>query len=262
MDGVIDTDDFFEYEYDVIDLLENSDRCFVCDEKKRLKARGLCPECTHIFTISKTNAKTQYKLTDADIADLHSYTMRTQWGSGAMYYLFEIRLRAIEKHYKILCTSKEEYAYYVNLFLEEKEKKAIDRQAALERKQLAREEELRDELNKYGIKLRSDSILCRKYVEGSKLKLVDVVTEMVLMDFVYKHCNYADKIMVELDLFHRSIREDREFDVYYEPKEIATMIESVKRKLKKRLIRKYCEQHGFKKLPKILRKKYPEFSEL
>jgi hypothetical protein len=64
---------------------------------------------------------------------------------------------------------------------------------------------LKNELNKYNLKIRNDSVLCDNFIEGDDTyTLNELVNIMVEMDWYYKYTNYS-KIIKKLydDFFHK-----------------------------------------------------------
>lgn len=253
---MIEIDELFEYEYDIEDLLTDSKTCYVCKTVKFRKIRGMCANCSPMFTISRSQAKTQYNLLDSDLSDLYSYDIKTQWGHGKMYMLLEVRNRAIEKHFRLIPVTKEEYGHFLNLFLDEKSKKAERRREAVERKQTSREQTLSDALAKHKLKIRSDSYLCKSYVDGSIKDLDHVVTQMVVLDFLFKNCQYGLECKIAITKLHKDLHEDCSDGIYYDREEVKEIIEETKEKLKKKLIKKYIKENGRKSVPKIIKRHY------
>ena len=251
-----DIDDVPEYDYDPADLFEFSKKCIICDKTKYTKVTSMCKSCSIDMIISKTGAKNKYSLKEDDLEDMISYDIKTQWGYGTMYFLLDVRTRAIQKKYDRYPSSKEEYVYYLNLFENDKNRKSIKRKTDMEQRKIERRQLLADMLAKHDLIIRDDSYMCQKYISGSIKDPKIVVEEMVLMDFLHRECHYALECRHALDKLHASIRLEREDGEIYDREDVANMIEEEKSALKIKLLKKYVEKHGLKSIPRILRRKY------
>lgn len=84
-----------------------------------------------------------------------------------------------------------------------KKEKKILREEAAKKKIIMRKKKLVEELNKYGLVLRSDSRLCAKYINGEKIDytLEGVVERMCQMKYLYDYCQ-MNKYYREAYEFH------------------------------------------------------------
>lgn len=155
----------------------------------------VCNECNEncLTRITATNAKKEYKLSDADLLLLPCETKRNPYSSNRtkmrLFAETQVRKAALNKF------GGEEG-------LEAARLKSFNRsQAILRTKQLKeqaiqkirekRKNELTCALRKQKMQLRSDSKLCQQYIDGSDEYSIDQLVEiMVRMHIVFEHTNY------------------------------------------------------------------------
>jgi len=159
--------------------------------------------------ICKSDAKSKYGLTDKDMEDIdyiekyhrfHRVTMK-------LYSIVDIMNKACEK-----------YGSYENFIKEkrEKQKKAIQKREEAERQIEKRRTELKDAMERQGIRLRTDSVLCNNYIEKNIGSIDHIVNVMVEMDFYFKYTNYDTEYSREKDNYWRQqhyISDDDRIDI-------------------------------------------------
>lgn len=57
-----------------------------------------------------------------------------------------------------------------------------------------RTEELKKELSKISLDIRSDSVMCKEYISGKDIELKDVVNEMATMHFLHNYTTYKEDL--------------------------------------------------------------------
>ena len=159
-----------------------------------IKICKVCRNTDKFRSISMTRSKNEYLLTSNDLANLQHFDGMSGYGPTTYYSLYDIK--------QFLC-KRDNVEYdnidnYVKSVLEEKKKKKDEKRmkAAKEKarkNQIAqnkRKVKLIEALAKYNLKLRNDSVLCEKYINGSKkFKINEVVQRMCQMKYLYEYCH-------------------------------------------------------------------------
>lgn len=171
--------------------------CVGCNVNKGTDSRifnvKICKACrmTDKFKpISMTRSKKEYLLTSDDLSGLRHYDGLSGFGPTRYYSLFDVK--------QCLCQREnikyDEINDYIESVLDEKKKIRKEKRKKTEEKKMnarnKRKEKLIGELSKYKLKLRSDSVLCEKYINGSKeFTLDEVVERMCEMKYLFEYCN-------------------------------------------------------------------------
>jgi hypothetical protein len=96
------------------------------------------------------------------------------------------------------------------------------------------------ELEKYGLKIRDDSSLCRNYIECNEGELHDIVNTMVEMDFYFKYTDYSYQFKKETS---SSYDYNDEYDDDYDYKDNYCRA-SVSANAKRRALRNFAKQYS------------------
>ena len=121
-----------EFDFD-IDQLKNPENniCLKCTKKfQSIHNLAVCKKCLYTLTITKTNAKKLYNLTDGELENFDYYSYKNAYGGQTYsYFLKEIRLYAIEKRFGNSNPSIDLYRNCVNILLvEAKDRKTKSRE--------------------------------------------------------------------------------------------------------------------------------------
>lgn len=169
---------------------------------------ALCWLLNYDKKITKTMAKIKYRLSNA-ILDNIEYEEKFFYFYGVvgrLYKLKDIISTAIIIH-GTLSHLRERH--------EEKKMKIRERQEKCEE----RKQKLIDELAKVKLKLRSDSQLCEKYIDGKEPNLQYVVKRMCEMKYLFEYFpfkQYVNKVRNEFGYIHGPIHEfiERKYVTY------------------------------------------------
>ena len=177
-----------------------SNKCIECNNKGTKRAKTniiLCKICCKLEkyeVITKTKAKLEYFLNEADLEGVNSINANCSYGPATYYMKTDIMNKSCSKYnvdnaslcdllktMKLDKTNVKKYKIEIKL---EKEKKSSDK----------RKEKLIEALNFAGLELRSDSVLCSNYING-KIKngsLEDIVKRMCQMKYLYDYCHMEE----------------------------------------------------------------------
>lgn len=175
--------------------IERKNKCVECNKRGYERAKlniVLCKNCAKLpkyLLICTTKAKKQFFLEDEEFDDLEYMEGSTGYSFGFYYYLEEVKRVACEKHNTDIANLENVIS---RLNIEKQER--IERRTAngIERRNIAtnkRKAKLIKSLNNYGLELRSDSELCKKYIAGDIKELDDVVHRMCQMKYLYEYCH-------------------------------------------------------------------------
>ena len=177
-----------------------SNKCIECNNKGTKRAKTniiLCKICCKLEkyeVITKTKAKLEYFLNEADLEGVNSINANCSYGPATYYMKTDIMNKSCSKYnvdnvnlcdllktMKLDKTNVKKYKIEIKL---EKEKKASDK----------RKEKLIEELYNAGLELRSDSVLCSKYIKDDikNSKLEDIVKRMCQMKYLYDYCHMEE----------------------------------------------------------------------
>ena len=142
--------------------------------------------------INKSTAKKEYGLNENDLKNIRCGNIRNPVYRNShpmiLYLLKDIRKIAKRKHgsLKLYLKIKKEKEEIKNQ--QQKEYLQIQDEKCKKRKQI-----LIERLSKNGLKLRPDSKLCEKYINGTleNMSCDDVVNTMILMHYLYNYTDYA-----------------------------------------------------------------------
>jgi hypothetical protein len=174
----------------------NPNKCVECLQKRgteRSKIKVvLCKDCSKLEkyqVICTTKAKNTYFIKDSDIEDLDYMEGHTGYSYGFYYYVNDIKNVACRVHN----TTLENLPNVLALLQTEKTARIERRkQNGIERRNTATEKRktrLIKALNIMGLELRSDSNLCKKYIDGDVKDLQGVVKRMCQMKYLYDYCH-------------------------------------------------------------------------
>ena len=137
------------------------------------------------MTYTKTQAKSTFSLTDNDLEDLPCTRKKNpRFPSSAPMKLYSSKV--------LLQKAREKYGTK-RIMLEYEEKKrqiSIKRLETIKKAQTQRQEELETKLRERGLHLRSDSRLCKLYIENGNGNLDKIVNIMHEMDFYHQYTEY------------------------------------------------------------------------
>ncbi len=196
-------------------MIKNS--CIECHKKgiKRVKIGiTLCSTCANLdkYTlITLTNSKKEYLLTDDDLDGLKYLDGKCAYGPATYYFKNDIIQKASEK-FNVSPSELENYLESVKnakkKIREERQIKAYKKKQALTNK---RRDSLIKALNEAGLELRSDSQLCKKYINGDKDNSLDeVVLRMCQMKYLYDYC-HMEKCK---DIAYEEYKDDYRYGYY------------------------------------------------
>ena len=153
----------------------------------------LCSDCRFgdkYTLITKTNAKKKYLLKDEDLDKIDKIIGNSSYGPATYF--------TVENLTKYLCEKNNLFPDQLDDFITElinqKNIKAeLRKKKSDENKKIKmdkRKNKLINELNKYKLQLRNDSVLCQKYIDGeSEYDLDEIVLRMCEMKYLYEYCH-------------------------------------------------------------------------
>ena len=166
--------------------------CEECHSKKgSLRARVskiLCKDCNMLdkyITVTKTESKKKYLLTDEELGLLNEYVAKCPYGMATYYLKDQVLELACIKHHSGPDEVEDKIMKIKKVKTEEREKRK-------QIKQNKRKEILINELNKFGLSLRGDSVLCEDYIYGVDEDLEWIVNRMCQMKYLFEYCNMKD----------------------------------------------------------------------
>ena len=203
-----------EYKYRISKLFKASKTglCMVCDKKFGSRYDvGACQPCFKKLTITKTNAKKIYGMTDEDLEEMHVHQRSSPYHDCVSYYsLKEVRLQAITKKYGIYNPSKQIYKNCLEEIHEEHKNIEANKVTRYDKKRA----KLEQALAQHGLPIRGDSYYCNQFLHYNKFKLKEVVDMMVTMDFFMTKTNY-NAILGDLIADNGGVYEEDKADAKY-----------------------------------------------
>ena len=136
-------------------------------------------------TITKTEAKQDFRLNDKDLTKLPCSERRNPYYRCAppmkIYYVRDIVTAAKEKHgSKRLMDEK----------VAKRKEASNKRRRTIEAVKQKRYDELVNKLGQHGLPLREDSRLCEEYIERGVGNIDHIVETMIEMNFYFQHTDY------------------------------------------------------------------------
>lgn len=184
----------------IIHYCDNCDNCDNCEDSdakyNRTLEKYLCSECSESdeFTLMcKSTAKQEYFLTEKDLKDLEYYEAdNPHWKSASSMKLYT-KTDVISKFRDKYDVDSDNEDDKKKELKKRREKRSTFNKDAREHGTKKRRKELVSALSKYKLKLRSDSKLCQKYINGTLDKewtVDEVVERMCEMHYLF---NYGKK---------------------------------------------------------------------
>jgi hypothetical protein len=173
---------------------------------------GSCKLLDKYKLIYLTTAKTEYFLKEEELDGLSTWHTKNSYGVICTLYCLVDIIHVFCLKYKInndleaVQEKRNELLLIKENRKREKIKRAEEKQEQFERK---RKIVLMEELNKFGLELRSDSSLCAGYIYGTiddKYNLEQIVKRMCQMKYLFEYCN-MDKYLEEVREEHNRIYE-------------------------------------------------------
>ena len=153
--------------------------------KRKILDKMLCADCNMLdkyILITKTAAKKEYLLKDSDLEKLNEYTGECRRGMATFYLKEQVMVLACMKQNIML-------EVVDNQIIAKRESRKKKKEELMEK----RKKELNDELKSVGLRLRSDSVLCEKYINGDKTYSLDwIVNRMCEMKYLFDYCHMAE----------------------------------------------------------------------
>lgn len=225
-----------EYSYNYDDLVKPHKHCQDC-QNKFTNSLGVnrCRKCFHKYTITKTEAKRIYHITDADIKKMHTFEIHTMHKTMCTLLLLkEVRMKMIKREYNVTNVNEEDYTSYIEMYLDEQDAKMEEKETKRKEKHKSRKQKLKHALSKRNLEYRSDSYYCNQYING-KGTLKEVCDMMELMKFLFEKTNYQDQIK-------KIVNENKEIRKYGEY--IQILSEDDKEIAKCKALKKYSKKNG------------------
>lgn len=173
--------------------------CIECKNKGRKSVYFnfyLCLECRtrdKYTLMTKTNAKKKYLLKDKELDDIDKIIGNSSYGPATYFTITNIKQYLCEKYNLFpdqLDDFMTELIYQKNIKAEIRKKKSDENKKIKINK---RKNKLINELNKYKLQLRNDSVLCQKYIDGvSDYDLDEFVLKMCEMKYLYEYCHMGE----------------------------------------------------------------------
>ena len=182
--------------------------CIECNNKKGILRKKLnkivCKDCMSLnkyILISWTKAKKEYFLKDDDLVNLKVYYGAAAFGNGIASYCTKEQL--IQKACEIHNTTPEQLENILTNIFEQKQNSKKRKNIFCphnglfkltpqfeKNKQAKRTNELIKALEDAGLELRSDSVLCKKYIESdTDYTLDECVERMCQMKYLFEYCH-------------------------------------------------------------------------
>ena len=163
--------------------------CKICIEKEDYKL------------ITKSEAKKTYLLNDKHLNELECFKKKNPVYRNAHEMCLYFEREIIEKSQNIYNNLEDEF--------KKREDRREKRNKTIENNKLTRKKKLIEELSKKKLKLRSDSYLCEKYINGSKeVSLEYIVDTMYEMNFLFSYTNY-------INILSNNINEIKDEGMFY-----------------------------------------------
>jgi hypothetical protein len=171
--------------------------CLECKTKRGKMSSAfsvyLCEDCKFedaYILITKTNTKKNYFLTDDELVNLRAIHKNSSYGPATYFtkrdilaflcIKYNVDYDDILRHVRELRKEKEEQKKERNIRAQEKKQKEKEK----------RRKKLIAALAEYKLVLRSDSVLCERYIDGySNFTLEEIVSRMCEMKFLYEYCH-------------------------------------------------------------------------
>lgn len=200
--------------------------CDDCNDAKGREneffAKRLCESC---FTdekytmICKSNAKKQYYLSDADLEDLQSIEKKNpHYRSGCPMILY-CKVDVIDVFKNKYCVVEEEDVQNILARLaDDRNRRSTKIRDTKNTKREQREIALTEALQEEGLELRSDSRLCKQYIDGTlDASIPHIVEIMCEMKYLHEYCDMHEAYVQAREYFHkhgihRFERYDRELE--------------------------------------------------
>ncbi len=165
----------------------------------------LCSDCMKLdeyCMICKTEAKKTYYLTDKDLVNVECTEVANSVYRNSMLCLYNKREIINEFCLKHSIDQYDDDAIENKLeeLADAKKNAALKREENAMKRRLNRKKKLIKELELYGLELRSDSKLCKSYIDGTAKEwtLEEIITRMCEMKFLYEYCK-MDKCYKEAE---------------------------------------------------------------
>lgn len=171
--------------------------CYECNIKKgtfsiifNIIICGECKNKNKYYLITKTDAKKEYLLNDNDLIDIPFINKNSSYGP-ATYYTKENLFNHICIKHDIKIDEIDNFIdnkIRENKLLKQEKQNRINEKKEL--KKIKRRDSLINALSKYKLVLRSDSHLCKNYIDGSnEYNLKEIVNRMCMMKYLYSYCH-------------------------------------------------------------------------
>ncbi|BCS83635.1 hypothetical protein QLL95_gp0488 [Cotonvirus japonicus] len=175
-----------EFQYKLEDLMEDSKKCLICQNKLKTKTHDLsvCKSCFYFISINKSQTKRTYKLNDNDLTKLTCFEYDKRNGDTVyLYLLVDVKLMMIEKKYGVFNPNLDQYIACLNNIetenIENAKKKKQD--SALREKVREERKKLIDkELNEKNIKCKTyhQESYYKKYIQNPKASLKNAIAKI------------------------------------------------------------------------------------
>lgn len=164
----------------------------------------VCRKLDKYNVISKTNAKKIYFLKDNDLTNIKAYKANSSYGP-ATYYIKQDLIDYCCIKYN---TNKSNIDSILEYMINKKKRLTDIKQLAKKQKKKEHMQILKyklvNELHKVGVNFRDDSILCQKYIQGSKEhSLKFIIKRMCQMKYLFDYCK-MDKCKDEVYKNHKN----------------------------------------------------------
>lgn len=189
--------------------------CDGCDEKgiyNKFFNKYICKNCKELnsnyILITRTNAKKQFLLTNNDLDTIEPFTGKTSSTYGPATYFVKINLidLACIKH-DVNSSNLENKI--LNIITEKNNKKEANRLKKEEKNkklEIKRKNKLIINLENAGLKLRNDSILCKKYINGDNdFSLEEIIERMSQMKYLYEYCHMDECKSIASNLYCKEL---------------------------------------------------------
>jgi hypothetical protein len=185
-----------EYDYDYEDLIADDEECILCPKRKKIGFEvSLCRDCGNDLFMSKTKAKKIYKLRDDDFENMNYEETRMNFGGTIaipIYYIKEIRLKAIEKKFNLGNPSRNQYLSCIeeimnelDIKLYEKDKRREEKERKLNAEKLSRESILTGLKTKYKLTKGNYRVTeSKSYIESNEPCTSTLIQLMIIDKFL------------------------------------------------------------------------------
>jgi len=155
----------------------------------------VCEPCSQLPKynfITKTDAKQNYLIKDADLDGLQFHQVMSSYGRRQVANLFnkqDIMNKACERHSTTLDDLPHIIADKKHVNEAKSSARRIKKKEAHDALEAPRRNQLVESLNAAGLELRADSKLCQLYIEGKTDNLDQIVRRMCEMHYLYEYCH-------------------------------------------------------------------------